>query len=122
MGFKHQPRTYRLVFDDPALEGLEVAARGMSIGELNDPDKKLYASFADALVEWNLEYKDGTPVPTTREAIEAYPDLDFMQGLANTWLNAVMGVDEDLGKDSTSGDTFPEASIPMEVLSPSLVS
>lgn len=117
MGFKHQAKVYRLVFDDPALNGLEVKARSLSIGELNDDEVRVFESFAKALVSWNLEDEDGNPLPATLEAIESYPDAEFMTTLVSAWVNAITGVDKDLGKDSTSGKSFPEDTIPMEPLS-----
>ena len=117
MGFRHQPRTYLLTFEDPALEGLEVRARSLSIGELQS-DEPVVESFAHALVSWNLEDEDGNPLPATLETLRTYPDIGFINGLTKAWIDAVTGVDDELGKDSTSGETFPEASIPMEPLSP----
>ena len=122
MGFRHQPKVYRLVFDDPQLEGLEVRALGMSIGELQDDDLTILAAFVHALQSWNLEDEHGTPLPMTLEALQAYPDADFVSTMTRAWMDAVAGVDEELGKDSPSGKPFPEASIPMEPLSPSLAS
>ena len=122
MGFKHQAKVYRLVFDDPELEGLEVRARSLSIAEARDDDRKVLDSFADALVSWNLEDENGQPLPATLETLETYPDVDFMNLIMDTWMTAVAGVDEELGKDSSSGEQSPEASLPMEPLSPSLAS
>jgi len=122
MGFRHEPKTFRLVFDDPALEGLEVKARSLSIGELHDPDIRVFESFAKALVSWNLEDENGNPLPATLETIEAYPDVDFMTGLTSAWMDAVTGVDKRLGKGSPSGEQSLEGSIPMETLLPSQAS
>ena len=117
MGFKHHAKAFTLVFDDPDLEGLVVKARSMSLAELNDDDLRVYESFANALVSWNLEYEDGRPVPMTLEALENYPDVAFISGMTEAWFKAVTAVDDELGKDSTSGKSYPEGSIPMEPLS-----
>ena len=118
MGFRHEPKTFSLVFDDPDLEGLEVKARSLSIGELNDDDIQVFESFAKALVSWNLEDEDGNPLPPTLEIIQSYPDLGFMSALSNAWLNAVMGVNQELGKGSGSGEpSLVESTLPMEPLS-----
>lgn len=133
MGFKRSAKIYKLVFDDPELEGLEVRARSLSIGEMRrlsanqqDADDntvtEMLAAFVKALVDWNLEDEDGNPVPHTVAALEEFPDNDFVLGMINTWIDAVIGVDAELGKDSPSGEPFPEGSIPMEPLSPSLAS
>jgi len=122
VGFKHQPKIYKIVFDDPDLAGLEVKARGLSIGELRDDEITPAESFANALVSWNLEDEEGRPLPMTLGTLENYPDLNFINTLVEAWLNAVIGVDDELGKDSGSGKPFLEGSIPMEPLSPSLAS
>jgi hypothetical protein len=76
MGFKTTRVTYALEFEEPALQGLEVEVRSVSLGAYlnvvgarrlanlqtrrwNDDDSKalagLYDAFARALVAWNLE-------------------------------------------------------------------
>ena len=122
MGFRHQAKTFLLTFDDPELQGLEVRCSSLSIGELNDDDIKLFESFANHLISWNLEDENGDPIPTTLKAIEDYPDIDFVTSMANAWMNAVIGIDDELGKGSPSGEPFPEGSLPMEPLSSSLAS
>ena len=123
MGFKHQAKVYKLVFDDPALEGLEVRCRSLSIGEVEDEDTKVFEQFAKALISWTLEGEDGQILPATLESVRAYPDYEFMALLANTWADAVSGVDAELGKDSPSGRrSLEESTLPMEPLSPSLAS
>jgi hypothetical protein len=122
VGFKRQPKVYRLVFDQPDLAGLVVKARSLSIGEIEDDDAKVYEQFAAALVEWNLEGEDGQVQPLTLESVMGYPDYELISLMATTWLEAVTGVKEELGKDSSSGQPFPEGSIPMETLSQSQAS
>ena len=118
MGFRREPKTFRLVFDDPELAGLEVRARSLSIGELEDDDLQVYESFAAALVSWNLEDENGDELPATLETVRSYPDVDFMNALASAWIKAVTGVDDDLGKDLPAGRRSLEESLPMEPLSP----
>ena len=122
MGFKHQPKVFKLTFDDPDLAGLEVKVRSLSIAEVEDEDRKVFEQFADALISWNLEDENGAILPPTLESVQNYPDYEFMSLLATTWVSAVTGVKEELGKDSDSGQQVPEGSIPMETLSPSLTS
>ena len=122
MGFRREPKTFLLVFDDPDLAGLEVRARSLSIGELEDDDLQVYESFAAALVSWNLEDEDGNSLPATLETVRSYPDVGFMNALASAWIKAVTGVDDDLGKDSDSGRRYLEESLTMEPLSESLPS
>ena len=118
MGFRREPKTFLLVFDDPELAGLEVRARSLSIGELEDDDLQVYESFAAALVSWNLEDEDGNSLPATLETVRSYPDVGFMNALAGAWIKAVTGVDDDLGKDLPAGRRSLEESLPMEPLSP----
>lgn len=123
----YQPTIYSLVFDD--LDGLEVKTYGTSIGQVkrfmsfaNDKPSaeqtlELFEAFGEALIKWNLEDRDGQPVPATPEGIDGFPDSRLMGQIVNTWINTVSGVDEELGKDSSSGRPYPEASLPMEPLS-----
>lgn len=140
-GYKREARVYQLNFDGTEFEGLVVKAKSISTAKLmqlmklavrfseeNGGTKRQFGSedfeaieglldgFGEALVDWNLEDDDG-PVPATREGL-GKQDFDFAFGIIMPWLNAVGAVSPDLGKDSTSGPQFPEASLPMAPLSP----
>ncbi|MFF7096419.1 hypothetical protein ACFY9A_29090 [Streptomyces rubradiris] len=87
-------------------------------GETNYLVKQLEA-FGDALISWNLENEDGTPVPCTREGLFSI-DNDLALSLAKEWIDCLGGkVDEasPLDSSSPSGEPSPVASIPMETLS-----
>lgn len=126
-----QRKVYNLVFDD--LDGLTVKVKSISIGQLRkfmafkdggstvEQTEEMLTTFADALESWDLETEDGQPVPATAEGIDS-EDRDLILQIINAWVDTLSGVDEELGKGSPSGSTFPEASIPMEPLSPSLAS
>lgn len=138
-GYRHKAKTYKLTFED--YPGLEVVTKSASINVLSkmmrlavevdgvgtddltaeDIDKmdELYAGFAKALVSWNLEDEDGTPVPTTVEGVRDQ-DPDFILSIVMRWAEAVSSPPDDLGKGSNSGPRFPEGSLPMAPLSPSL--
>lgn len=139
MGYRHEAKVYKLTFED--YPGLEVTAKSVSTGRLmklmrmavrlndkadggdlteQDADAvdALFTGFSKALVGWNLEDEDGEPVPPTRDGIEEQ-EFDFMLGVINSWIETVAGTPGDLGKDSNSGQRFPEVSIPMETRSPS---
>ena len=79
----------------------------------------LYDAFGSVLVSWNYEEPEGHPVPAT---VESLRDLEFDLALAiiRAWLDAVAGVSAPLGEPSGDGDRSLEASLPMEVASPSL--
>jgi hypothetical protein len=81
-GFKKEPTAYRLKFEDAELEGLEVTARGLQLGEFleinrlallvdseSDPtelvrqSELLFTRFAGKLMDWNLEDENDQPVP-----------------------------------------------------------
>ena len=137
--YKRERRVYRLVFDDPEYEGLEIRVRSLPIGKLKtlialDPEdeskearaaaiEQLASSFAKALVSWNMTDEAGVPVPANLEALED-EDTDFVLMIIMQWLKVVSSVGDGspLPGPSTSGKSFPVESIPMEPLSASLVS
>lgn len=144
MGYK-QPRTiYRLTFEDPRYEGLEIRMRSLPLGQYLDFQVKLeqfdtdrdrplteedvekfntvLRMLAACLVDWNLEEEDGRPLPTTFEVL-ADQEYDFLMDIIGAFQAAVAGVSEELGKGSGSGETSPaELELPMEPLSPSRAS
>jgi hypothetical protein len=131
MGFELPENVYRLTFADPPYAGLEVTLRGFSMGYVlasraaarsgGDNGADPVAEEIDLLVEsiegWNAE-KGGVPVPPTRENILAQ-DPKMVKAIIREWMAAVTGVPAPLDGASTSGEPSPEASIPMETLSPS---
>lgn len=144
-GYRREAKVYKLNFSDPDMDGLVVMARSISTGrlmklmrlavrfseerggtkrEFTEDDLEaiegLLSGFAKALDSWNLEDDDG-PVPATLEGLQDQ-EFDFSLAIVMAWLNAVGGVSAELGKGSTSGPSFPEVSIPTELLSPSLTS
>jgi len=144
-GYKRPKKIYRLVFADPEMEGLEVRARSTSMGDYQlimrlmmklrqnpevveedlDTIDDMLGQFAKVLVSWNLEVDTEVngrtvtqPVPATKDGL-LDQDIDFVMAIIDAWTDAVGGVDPELGKDSTSGGSFPEVTIPMELLSTS---
>ncbi|HZN70561.1 MAG TPA: hypothetical protein VFC00_02590 [Micromonosporaceae bacterium] len=129
MGFVND-RTYKLVFADPEFAGLEVRARSISIRKMleiakfdrNDLDEGqvelLLATFAKALVSWNLEEPEGEPVPATLDGLYAQ-DIGFVMQIIFAWMEAVAAVPTPLREKLSGGKQFPEVSLPMETLSPS---
>lgn len=91
-------------------------------------------SIAESLVSWDLledvevkdkngdvvEVKENQPVPATLAGLRAQ-DLDFVFELMSAWMDLGAGVSDPLSKSSSGGQPSPEASIPMDVLSPSPV-
>jgi len=134
MGFKPQRKLYRLTFEDPGMNGLQVMMRSVTMGKMlelqqlgDDAEKaKSSAAFAgivnilaDALETWNVEEEDGTPVPPDLDGVLSM-DPDFIMEIISAWTQAVSGVSDPLAKGSTSGEAFQEALIPMEPLLSSL--
>jgi hypothetical protein len=142
MGFVRN-KVYRLVFDDPEMDGLIVKARSLPLGQLLKFTKMskqsldglpaderievvtdLIETFAKALISWNLESEaeEGglrLPVPATKEGLHAQ-DFDFVLEIIMAWMETVMSVSAPLGRRSSAGGPSLEASIPMEPLSMSL--
>ena len=135
MGFKARKKLYRLTFaDDTDLFGLEVVMSSVSMGtlltlqEMSDradevaKDKTQFRDvieiFAGAMLSWNLEDDFDEPVPVTVDGILTQ-DPDFIMAIITAWTKAIAGVADPLGDSSTSGAPSPEASLPMEPISPS---
>lgn len=131
MGFKVQRTIFKLTFKTGSmLDGLHVQARSISADEVfalsDEADtarsgtknvkeiRQLIARFIDELVEWDLEFEDGT---TTEPTVESFlrHDLSTVLAIVLSWFDAMLHVGDELGKDLTSGRRFPEESIPMEL-------
>jgi hypothetical protein len=139
VGFKVQRNTYKLIFKDPAYEGLEVTARELSAGQLwefiaaekettaggdgaMEGRRKTMQMLADALVSWNAEDEDtGEPIPTTLEGLLSQ-GLGFAGRVMDAWTDALIGISAPLSQTSTAGDPSVEASIPMDAPYVSLAS
>lgn len=141
-GYKRKQTIYRLKFEEPDLEGLEVDTTGANLEEFVAIDRlinratgegaaleddlsgmaaamaEIKGLFAEHLVAWNLEEEDDTPVPATLESVRAQDD-EFILDLVLAWADAVGGVSDPKELTSNGGSPFPVASIPMEPLSPS---
>jgi hypothetical protein len=135
MGYRRERKIYNLIFEDEDMRGLEVKTSSVPIGEIlklshlgadlknsSDVDSSnvetLFSVFADALISWNLEDENGTPVPATIEGLYSQ-DADFVLAIITTWANVVGGVSRPLNRNSSNGKQYPEELIPMETLSPS---
>lgn len=135
MGFRPQATLYKLRFTDPELSGLEATAESLTTDEFLTMQRlaaaatktnagadgiaaaeKLLDGFAANLVSWNLEDKDGKPVPATRKGVGAQK-FDLIITMVMAWMEAIAGVDPTSRNGSNGGGTFPEGSIPMELSS-----
>lgn len=133
MGYKRTRKRYKLRFEDPDLAGFEVVMGSLSIGEFMDltsmvqadpkegaaSTNRLLGKFSRSIVSWNLEDDDGRPVPATLEGVQTQ-ELGFIMQVVMAWMDAIAAVDPTSRAGANGGGTFPEVSLPMEPLSPSL--
>lgn len=129
MGFRKIPTIYTLEFDDvEPLKGFVVRMRGLKIGRMrkvlalmgdDSSDESSIDGIVNELiantVSWNLEDENGDPVPVTRETFDDL-ELDDVMAISHKWLDAITGPDPELGKDSSSGGSFPGRPLMMEAL------
>jgi len=133
MGFVHQRKTYRLLFEGD-LDGLEVVARSASArmytriaalanrewsNPLSAEDlaefEALCQAFAKVLESWNLEEEVQVKGKPSRRAVPATldglldQDLELVTAIVLAWMDAVAG------PAAVSGP-FSEESLPMEAL------
>ena len=128
MGFKREATHYKLKFEDPALQGLEVVAKALPLRDFfeinrlaNDPNSDneteqatiIFKKFAGALVSWNLEDENG-PVPATYEGV-VDQELVFVNTIIQAWMEAIASVPKASNTTSNGGGTYQELSLPMEV-------
>lgn len=97
------------------LEGLTARLQQSVIGAVRSSELGL---FLEAVIEWNLEYEDGTPVPTTVEGVLALEDPTLIKLAAAEWRKRLITVPEDspLPAPSTASGSSVEGSIPMAPL------
>lgn len=127
MGYRKVPTIHTLEFKQ--YDGLVVRMKGLKIGKmrkvlaiLDDEDRpiavlmdEMVKIVTEGLVSWNLQDEHGTDLPTTAEQIE---DLEFemLTDILQAWLGKMTGPDEELGKGSLSGGSFPGQPLTMEAL------
>lgn len=128
MGYKKVPTIYTIDKIDGA-EGLTVRLKGLKVGKLRklirilEADERALADILDEVfdllsenaVSWTLEDEDGTPVEFDREGIEEL-ELPQIFSLLGSWMDKMTSIGDDLGKDSTSGESFPGLPVTMEAL------
>jgi hypothetical protein len=119
------------------MELIDLAAtfEGMDTTDLSAEDAKavrqLLDGFAGALMSWNLEEPEldadgeptggSVPVPCTAQGLYTQ-DIGFAMGLIQEWMSAVASVPAPLPRPSAAGEPSLEASMPMDVSSPSRAS
>ena len=131
MGFK-LGRTYVLQFEKGSyLDGAEIRLRSANIDtvlaleELKAHDA--LPVFVDHVEEWNLEDRNGNPIPIEANALRKELELPVVNRLMRDWYKAAVGVAAPLDKMSSNGEEsltsdIEEQSIPMEIPSGPLAS
>ena len=126
-GFKRDRKQYQLTFEDGDLDGFQVTANGLTLGEfvdvsalasaLSTPEgrtreniERQFVVLGDALVSWNLLDDDDQPIPCGYDGLKGQ-DVDFAMVIFRTWMKSMQTVPDELGKDSGSGETSPERSL-----------
>lgn len=121
MGFRPEPKQYRLTFtDDPELAGLEVTVGSVSVGEYNqmlrqslvdgltaetlDANDELLKLFASRLVSWNLEDQQGAAVPATLDGVLSQ-DRGLIAKVITAWQVALITVPKTSKTGSPDGQT-----------------
>lgn len=127
MSRRRIPRIYTLEFDGE-LEGLTVRVKSIKFGKVRqllalmdaeDQDAEtmdeIARMLADSIVSWDFEDEHGQPIPVTQEAVD---DLEFgeVMAITNKWLDEITGPNEQLGKGSNSGGSFPGQPLTMAAL------
>lgn len=130
MGYVPTRTTYKLVFEDPEYNGLEVYTKAGALGDYMDIAKlasvdwsppynveqieqvdELLKSFCRVLVSWNIEEPAKKPVPANLRGLKSL-DLKLAMAIITAWMNAAAGEAVPLARD---GDL--EAGLPMDVVS-----
>lgn len=127
-GYRRVRRTFRLTYDD--YPGLWLRARSINsatfieLSELHpqadkpEAMRRVYEIFGNALIDWNLEDEDGTPLEPSLKTLLG-EEMDLVRDLLQGWMTAMTGVSGPLGNGSNGGEQpTPMESIPMEPLSP----
>lgn len=136
MGYVPQQVVYNVDFSGTKLVGLEIKVQSISTDQIlhltrlaetfdvsasgarqGDAVDTLLTELAGMIVSWNVETPDGTPVPPSRQALGQQDLGRFVLPVLRMCIDAIVGVDDELGKGSASGPPSPAVSLPMETLS-----
>lgn len=134
MGYRSKNKVYKLLWEEAHdLHGLEVTARALKMGELmklgslveSSRDKEngnsatdiiqMVKMFSGTVVGWNYEDDDGNPVKPDQDGIDQLEDWEFY-GILDAYMSAAVPMTEDLGKGSTSGNSYQAEPPPMDEL------
>jgi len=76
-----------------------------------------WSAFLDYFIEhviraWNLDDREGKPIPVSKEGLAKLP-IDFLMQVISEWSQAVAGINAPLGSASSNGKPSVEASLAM---------
>lgn len=127
MGYRKKINVITIDLNDK-YEGLVVRMKSPTLGKLRklmsmiDRDKLdsdmiggVIDLIASHLLSWTLEDEEGVELPVNSEEVGDL-DLPMLMDIAYGWIGKVSNVDDDLGKDSPSGEQFPGQPATMEAL------
>lgn len=122
MGFRPEPKQYRLTFDGTELDGLEVVMGSVSVREFNEmirlsmangiseeaiaANDRVLELFAQHIVSWNLEDAKGKPVKTDLETVLG-TDRSIIGQVVTGWQVALVTVPNPSKGDSPNGEISP---------------
>jgi hypothetical protein len=112
-----KPISYEDLITVTSLQGTARESGGSDLAEL----EPLFEILSRAIIKWSLTEDDDTMAKTDPASLKR-EDFAMIMAIIDAWTKVVTGITPSLGKGSTSGAPFPEGSIPMETLSPSLLS
>jgi len=131
MGYRPKFRQFKLVFTADDYAGLEVEVRSVSTGlyldlvpgmeafragrTSLDQAAALLSALGEHLVAWNVEGADGQPLPATLDGVRTL-DLEMAVDIMSAWFEGMVAPPAPLDGGSTSGETSPEVSLPMDPL------
>jgi hypothetical protein len=139
MGFEPPRKVFNLVFEDPALAGLQVKMYELPLGDMLDlvetanidvanftvadlaAVRHLIVAVAENMKSWNVEVPLGTPVEPSVEAV-GKQGTSMVMAIIQAWFGAMGEVEAPLGSSSPSSLLPDLSSIPMEALPASLAS
>jgi hypothetical protein len=133
MGYVPPVKTYRIDVADGEHAGLSMTLSAVNVAaylDLLDAEtntiagstaemRAMLADFAANVIDWNLETKDGVPIPATLDGLRTLT-FDFALVLCGHWLSA-MGTVEPAPAPGAPLDGFDETDLPMTVLTPALI-
>ena len=117
MGYVYEEDTYKLVFEDPKMSGLEVHAIELTVEETLQYTELMWIDMTkstarerimsrmqfmvDHIPHWNLEDKEGEPVPVSVDAL-LKRGKNFHTAIMAAWLKEVVGISLPLAETNNS--------------------